>query len=272
MFHPETIGKPDYSKNSLQVTHDGAKAHCWSCDWHGSWKKVAKKLNVDPGAISYDSAGAGDALKSSLKEEQVSSVPPDVTPWRGNWRKLHKSFLEPLAYSWRCWFKNDRILFPDYQQDGVIWVAGLANPEDRKDKSNRKWLNAPGMLSVNHMFGEQLIENAPRVAIVEGPYDALRLHYHGIPAIASLGTSAWTEKKAKRVVGIGVEEAVVIADGDKAGRKFNRFVKQTLSAYIHTWSIKLPEDQDPGNVPIATLRTIRNILLKKGWFRDYDDF
>jgi len=277
MFHPEMLGRSDGSKDSLALLYDGSKAHCWSCGWRGSWRGIAASLGIDVGKPTYDTSDVefdfndiDEQRRRKIEGDSgIEAVPNDVTVWSGDWRGLPSAFLEPIAYSWYdSGYRVDRILFPDYQHDGVIWVAGAAHDEDREQLGNQgKWRNAKGTWARSRFFGEQAIRDHARVAVVEGPHDALRLRYHGIPTVAILGTQNWNKKKAKRLALLGVEELVILTDGDKPGRRCNREIREVGSDYFYTWSIKIPWGHDPGNITLGTINAIRRKLTSKGWFR-----
>jgi hypothetical protein len=274
MFHPDRIGRPDGSKDSLSLHFDGSKAQCWSCGWTGSWKGIAAYLGIDVGKPVYDTSGVTydfneireQRKKRARKDKGITPVPGSVQAWEGHWRKLPSSFLEPIAY---YWFDDrsrvDRILFPDYQHDGTIWVAGAVHERDRK-RLSAKWRNADGNWAAQRFFGEQAVRDHTRVALVEGPHDALRLRYHGIPTLALLGTNNWNESKAKRLAYLGIEEIVVLTDGDKPGRKCNQRIREVAAQYFYSWSIKVPWNYDPGNIPLRLIHAIRRKLTDRGWF------
>lgn len=53
--------------------------------------------------------------------------------------------------------------------------------------------------------------------VCEGPRDALRLLYYGIPAVAVLGAKVWSKTKRDLVIASGAELFVLWLDNDKAG-------------------------------------------------------
>lgn len=268
-FHPYTIGKPDIHP-SLDIYHDGTKANCWSCPWSGSWVDIAKFLGVDPGESMHDTGAVEEAFDNMRKEQEKRDrrilLPAEVEPWEGTWRNLSNTFLSPIAYGWfDSRFRVERILFPDYQADGLKWVAGVVHEADRKRLGRHgKWVNAAGMDASTCFFGEDHIKSTGTV-IVEGPYDALRLRSYGIPSVALLGTNNWGWAKAERLGLLGIEMVVALTDGDKPGRKCNKEIKHIGKKYFDVRSLKIPWGKDPGNISEKMVLAIKHKLKKLGW-------
>jgi len=267
MFHPDRVGRPDRSQNSLQLRCDGAKAHCWSCHWKGSWIGIARALGVDPGKRAYDTGGVERTYDEVFVEDAAEIVlPTDLLPWKGSWRELPFEFLNNICYAWYDPdYRVDRILFPDIQHDGLIWVAGCARTSDGKRLGNNgKYRNAKGHFAAKKFFGEGAItaSGTDVVALVEGPYDALRFRYYGIPTLALLGTANWNDDKAKRLARLGVETVYSVMDGDPPGRKCARAIKHIGKDYFSIQQIKLPNETDPGDIPVKLINRLRKLIVR----------
>ncbi len=89
------------------------------------------------------------------------------------------------------------------------------------------------------------------VVIVEGVFDAIRLHELNMPAVALLGSSISDEQVAL-LLDHGFNSAVVLLDGnaEKAERKLVHRVSRVMSVR----SVALPDEHDPASVSADFLR------------------
>ena len=101
------------------------------------------------------------------------------------------------------------------------------------------------------------------VVLVEGPRDALRLTQLGVPALAIIATTAWSERKCSAVAHLcrsNRVRPVVMMDGDEAGRKAQRrIVSELMKHRFHggqVAKIRLPDGEDPASVPAEFVRAL----------------
>ena len=81
-----------------------------------------------------------------------------------------------------------------------------------------------GFRKAENLFASWLVMDDPdirRVAMTEGPIDAIRLWQAGVPALAIFG-AAPSEQQALMVEQLGVEEVVLFFDNDREGRRIVR--------------------------------------------------
>lgn len=145
-----------------------------------------------------------------------------------------------------------RILFPIYNLQGkVIAFGGRALGEETP-----KYLNSPESAIFRkrreffglHLAKRYLSQDPPRVLVVEGYFDFLRVYRAGFRnVVATLGT-ALTEDHA-RILKRFVQEAVVIFDGDLAGEKASlRGLEVFLEAEMSVKVVVLPTGKDPDSL------------------------
>jgi len=138
-------------------------------------------------------------------------------------------------------------------------IGSVARRLDKE--SYMTWFNSPGSWALKALFPIHIIpRNTKRVAIVEGPFDAIRLNYMGIPAVALLGTGNWSELKGRMLQAHGVEWAILCMDGDKAGRKAEESIMVELNGMLKRKRYQLPiEDPalDPGNMSMEHVEALR---------------
>jgi DNA primase len=112
-----------------------------------------------------------------------------------------------------------------------------------------KWKFPPGLPKREILYGFHRITSRlhQALAVVECPWDVIRLAQIGIPAVALLGihlscTQAQLLRRTPRIV--------LMLDGDQAGRAASRQIADTLNHYTRTpvHRIDLPQGLDPDDL------------------------
>jgi DNA primase len=93
------------------------------------------------------------------------------------------------------------------------------------------------------------------VVIVEGVWSVLRLHAAGVPAVALLGVSV-SQAQAKLVKTAGFRHAVLILDGDDAGRSATPAALTTLAERVYVKTILLPDGEKPDTMSHDIVRRL----------------
>lgn len=143
---------------------------------------------------------------------------------------------------------RDRIIFPIVDVQGR--VAGFGGRV--MDDSLPKYLNSPespvfskGQILYGFEKSRQKIRESGKVFLVEGYFDVISLHQHGIRnAVAAMGTALTAEHV--RLLRQNAREAVLVFDSDQAGvraagRSIEIFRGENMDARI----LVLPEGEDP---------------------------
>lgn len=116
---------------------------------------------------------------------------------------------------------------------------------------------------------KSMIRSRDSVVIVEGYTDVMSCYEAGVVAVASCGTS-FTPKQAD-LVRRYVDEAVVMFDGDTAGRKASsRAVDVLTSKNVFPRVAWLPDDADPGDVdsPQDYVTKAHDFITHARWVAD----
>lgn len=88
----------------------------------------------------------------------------------------------------------------------------------------------------------ELSQNVPIVTITESCFNCLTAVRYGYPAIALLGTGSWDQiKQLKR---LGVKEFILCFDGDEAGHRATKRLKQSLKSVAIVRSVTIPDGMD----------------------------
>lgn len=246
--------------------------HCWKCDAKGPWSKLAEALGLEYGE-NYVPQNPFNAKSRAIKQrmadaqEQAESrfhdcMPLGVQPWEhGSFRGLPEEFLIKVGAKRYYDDKSEcyRIVFPVKNKNGAT-IGSVARRTDKN--SFMPWLNAPGYWARQALFPLHIMERPlTTVVLVEGPFDALRLCYLGIPTLSILGTSNWTMTKLSTLQGMGCKRLIICMDGDKAGRVAEAQVFEDTDGKIKRKRFRLPINEenpiDPGNMNDELVEALR---------------
>ncbi|MFO7971947.1 MAG: DNA primase [Desulfobacterales bacterium] len=146
---------------------------------------------------------------------------------------------------------RDRLIFPIFDLN----MQGIGFGGRVMDDSLPKYLNSPETPVYNKsrsLYGLHLAKKKcrekQRVYIVEGYFDLLALHQHGIQnSVATLGTSLTPEHVQLLKGFTGKDGAVILVfDSDDAGvRASQRSIEVFDKAYINAQIVVLPDGYDP---------------------------
>ena len=273
---------------NLEVTKDGRMAHCWVCDWSGSWNKLAKELGLAKfndnnfSVDTYTKRTAKLNVFSQLLDDLDDVVDSDdhtlptseLSPWkRKEWRGLRRSFLKKIpTYFWdqRVDLRNKetkkvfksftvaRVLWPYYQYDRLVGYVGRRLDRGDKLKYFRaKWCKAKECF-FPFDYVRTYFPKTDLVVLVEGEVDALRLLQAGIPALSILGSNNWGTIKLDLLLSLGIKKVVLLMDGDYAGRKAAIQIKNDLDGFVDVLVLRLSEGEDPGSLEEDQLEWLRN--------------
>lgn len=139
---------------------------------------------------------------------------------------------------------SDRLTIPIRSAKGSV----LGVVYRRLDNAKPKYLHPKGFQTGKHLFAAHLAGRHKKVAVVEGPLDAVACWDAGVPALATYGARL-TDGQAKLLRWLGVQHVVVMTDNDAAGRAAAYSVKSGLKGvgvlvgeYEPHWSAKDPGD------------------------------
>lgn len=269
---------------NLELTRDGRKAHCWVCNWSGSWNKLAKIIGASGFGVVEDKTSPSrdtysdnvidvdlfDLLYRELDEDfksktvtEEATLPSGLTEWdRGRWRGLPSDFLLSVpSFMWnqrvdlrdektnRVYktFYVERILWP-YMQFGRL--AGYCGR--RLDKSSfQKYFRFGHAKDVLFPFDFMLSRHkgTRSVVLVEGEVDALNLLNGGVPTLAILGTNNWSDRKRDLLHAVGIRKVFLLMDPDFAGDKAATEILEKIHEDFDTKKLALSDpEQDPGSL------------------------
>ena len=283
------------SNPSCGVDQATGRFNCWSCKAGGGWNKLAHKIGAeklrvrgrgrdkdviidvrDMSEIKDDMTRAfsksGVIAGSKRREEKTR---PIVKEWNTNdsWRSVEGNLLKSLG----CvrvidlTFNVLRIGLPVRDIGGGLigYTCRALDPEDTDPKytplaADRISWRKKELPASEALFLIDLVlgRDWKRIVLVEGPYDAMHLIAHDIPAVAILGTNNWTKQKAAIVRALGLEKVFVCMDNDRSGHEAQDNVVSSLKGYVPVEGIALPKKaKDPGQLSTKQLAWMRRKVL-----------
>jgi DNA primase len=224
----------DFFRQNLRSGPMGGKAREYLA------KRALTEATIDAFHIGYASPGWDNLLKHLIGQHLPSSVIEKsglVVP-----RKTSSGFYDRF---------RDRIVFPIFDLNRqVIGFGGRV-----MDDTLPKYLNSPETPVYNKsrsLYGLHLAKarcrEAESVFIVEGYFDAIALHQHGlVNTVATLGTSLTAEHVRMLRGYIGAKgKAVLVYDSDEAGIKAaRRSVEVFDKEYVNAQILVLDSGYDP---------------------------
>lgn len=159
------------------------------------------------------------------------------------------------------WHPEERIWMPVLDRnEPVAHVAALLG---KRHWFSKKYLNSKGDWPKRYMWPlEQVMKSMHErryVVIVEGPADALRLIDAGIPAIANLGVSAWTNEKAE-ILSAHYNRVFVCMDPDSAGAPAQRAAVESFQGMIPARGFRLQPKTDPAAFTPNQLENFKRLI------------
>lgn len=281
VFHSSSSNSPGFFK-------------CYGCGHTVPWNELAPMIGLKPYTWTKPTQQFARALPSREEEEVARKlklrhrpVPPGKI-----WRQIKTDTLIKIGAT--------RVTIPGTNAPTMLFFPVMVKGKQRGYIRARmrksltgdpSYLNAKGGWSKD--FGLFLYDQAVElmtktggdtIVLVEGPRDALRLYELGIPVIAILGTTSWSQRKSRIVEMTGVRRLILAFDGDDAGKKAHEFITPQLEGLVETtkfdlcgkdspyWQFRNEDEPskaakkagvnlwDPGNMPMNKVRQLKKLL------------
>ncbi len=164
---------------------------------------------------------------------------------------VKRSFSSSVTEMFEMGFSNrgsmkDRWCVPIHNINGDIVAYIGRYAIGKKPKNQPKWkLPAQFNKSLELFNMHRLVGHTDHVVLVEGVFDAIRLHTLAVPVVGLLGSSI-SREQIELLKQAGVTRVMTMLDGeaDKAEAK----LVSTVAREIFVRSIKLPGGEDPDSV------------------------
>lgn len=243
----------DKGKPNLYVNAVNGLWLCHACGEKGNAKKLAQKLNVE----LLDSGVTVSSLRSrveTLTYGQERKVKVYSEAWLRQFDFDHpywtdeRGFSEKTVKEWQLgyWPAKDVVTIPMRATNGDI----LGVIERRLDGGKPKYKYPKGGMKGRYLFGGWKVKTK-KVALVEGPLDAIACWQARVPALALMGARI-TRDQCKVLSKLDVRSVVLMMDNDQGGREAIEQVQTELDGlivrvgeYRPYWTMKDPGSMSP---------------------------
>jgi len=157
---------------------------------------------------------------------------------------------------------KDRIAVPIHNASGeLVAYSGRWAEEPVPDGTARYKLPTNFRKSLElfnlHRARELAVEKGLHyVVVVEGIWGTIRLHTLGRPTVALLGT-AMSPDQAELIAAAGFKRAILLLDGDEAGRKAAPEVAHAIARHRYVHVVELPDGVKPDDMDEALVNQLR---------------
>lgn len=185
--------------------------------------------------------------EAAENEELTFTLKLDPDDPYGEARDLSPSIVEhfEMGGCGRGLMKN-RWCIPIHDGDGtLVAYAGRWADEDVPE-NEAKWLLPPKFRKSDVLFNLHRLLETEHVVVVEGFFDAIRLHELDVPVVSVMGTSISDEQVAL-LVDAGTRYVTVMFDGDDAGQEACEKVVGRLARRLFVRSARLSDGEDPSS-------------------------
>ena len=146
-----------------------------------------------------------------------------------------------------------RLCVPIHDASGaLIAYAGRYLGGDPKEP---KWLFPKGFAKQLCLYNAHRVAGARRVVLVEGFFDAIRLHGLGYPALALMGTDL-ADTQIAQLRELGARKVSLLFDGDEPGEAAAQDVVLQLCDHCFVRHLQLPDGEDPASAPEPLLKNL----------------
>lgn len=245
---------PDHTDNnpSMFINKYSGWANCRSC---GASYNVYELFDEKADWLTIRKDKFREKLRKVSSESKELEFPETTVMWRNSYRGLSPNTLLHFE-AFQCADFPGYICFPIRNHSNKI-VNFLGRDTTNTKKNKYLFFHkrpVPMFPSSSSTFDS--------VILVEGLFDMLNLFDKGLKsARAIFGTTTFSDSHITTLKLQGISEVILMLDGDKAGIKAAKEIKDTLEKnYIFTKTISLPEGTDPGDLSKSQVLSIKEKL------------
>ena len=273
--------------------------NCLGCGEKGPWNVLAEKADLEK--ISEWNSKPTEARDTITKDDEESLLGDSGMSLNALFKRMACPEAQdwPIQMDWRGFpgklihAVGGKVIYDKYRDSIAVLFpikmagrvrGGVKAIYQKFNKKDLSYIAMPGPWAKKYgLFPFPYVKKliAARgyrfVVLVEGPRDALRLLWNGIPALAVLGANNVSDLKATFILSLGVDIVYVIPDGDSGGDKLWANLKACLSGKVELKKFKLPDEKvnelqpdgttkiskmDPGNAPRKVIWRIAKHLYR----------
>ena len=126
-------------------------------------------------------------------------------------------------------------------------------PGEEVPEEELRWKFPEGFHKSVVLYNLNRVAGRKHLYVVEGFFDALRLHRLGFPAVALMGRSISAEQ-VELLVQSGCRYATVLMDGDDEGQAAAPIVHEAIGRRLFSRILSIPDGEDPASLSDAAIR------------------
>lgn len=189
-------------------------------------------------------------LDEGILDGFSSTFPEDVYNWLTHDRGLTEDTLRQWEIGWHE--KKSRISIPIRDcEEKLVGISGRAWPKERKPK----YLHSEGFHRDYYLFGEYRVQKGKPAILVEGQFDAIKLHQFGYMNVFALLGSYISPMHIEKLAQ-WCPSVRIVPDGDEAGRKGAEVSAKNIEKKLPVAIVQVPDGPDPGDYDIDLARKL----------------
>jgi hypothetical protein len=165
---------------------------------------------------------------------------------------LQRGFSPPAAVVlYKVFSRPGEIIFPFFDPLGrpIYWSS-----RDITGTRQQKYINMPGRrpLYVPHFAGPPSLSRVPKIVVVEGILDSIRVHQAGFTAVA-IGGTALPAYLREELLALA-DQFVIMLDSDAMAASIKLSV--SLQSSADSVVVAVPRGTDPANLAVAKIQEL----------------
>ena len=233
---------PDHEdKNpSMFINKYTGWANCRSC---GASYNLYELFNEKPNWLQVKKDKLREKLRKTASDSNTVEIPEEAVFFQSSFRGISSKTIREFKGFQTNEFPG-YLFFPLYTVSGrIVNFIGRDTTGTRKPKylflHKEPALMAPNL---NSYHGS--------IILVEGWFDFLNLYDKGLTNVRSIfGTTTFRKEHLELLKMEGIDEVVIMLDGDKSGEEGAAHIKEMLDKeFISNRTVKLASGTDPGDM------------------------
>lgn len=241
---------------SLSYNLEKGVFNCFSCGFKGDTNKLMRELGVTFSVEPLSKQGfkikrLAEKLRSIIDDRPIHLPEPRFMV-NYEFKGISVQTLTKFgAFTSTHDNMDEYICIPVYQHKKLKFIEGRNTTLAKQKLTMPKYMRKPAGVDVSSiLFPLDDVKNFSQVILVEGIFDVLNMYDMGYTnTLCIFGTNNFTANKAKMLDEYGCRHAIIMMDGDAAGRiaaeKIDKLIKQR---HIQTTVINLADGKDPGSL------------------------
>ena len=150
-------------------------------------------------------------------------------------------------------FLTGRCVIPirDEQSRLVAYAGRTVNGQEPKYRFPAGFRKSQVLFNLDRAIGT----GGPNVIVVEGFFDALKVHQAGHPAVVALMGSSFSQRQSELLLS-HFASVTLMLDGDQAGRHATEVMAELLTPKVRVHQVELPNRMQPDQLSSAEISVL----------------